>query len=127
MTDRDLLTLAHDAAQFAYAPYSNFPVGAALECKDGTVFTGCNVENASYGAGICAERVAICKAISEGHRDFSRIAIYGAASDRACYPCGICRQFMTEFGIDIEVLSANKNGRYVSYRLSELAPHSFKL
>ena len=127
MTDRELLIMAHDAAQFAYAPYSNFPVGAAVECTDGSVFTGCNVENASYGAGICAERVAICKAISEGHRDFSRIAIFGTASEQYCYPCGICRQFMIEFGTDIEVLAANKNGRYVSYRLSELVPHSFKL
>lgn len=127
MTDKELLTIAHDAAAFAYVPYSKFPVGAALECADGSVFTGCNVENSSFGGTICAERVAICKAISEGHTAFSRIAIYGSASENYCYPCGICRQFMSEFGTDIEILCSNKRGRYVSYRLSELAPHTFQL
>jgi cytidine deaminase len=126
MTDRELLNLARDAAKNAYAPYSNFPVGAALECEDGTVFLGCNVENAAYGGTICAERVAIAKAVSEGHRDFKRIAIYGEGQNY-CMPCGACRQFMIEFSDEIEVLSAKTGGRYVSYKLKELLPRAFRL
>ena len=79
----------------AYCPYSHFPVGAALECADGTVFTGCNIENAVYPVGTCAERTAMSKAVSEGHTDFVRIVIAGRSSDY-CYPCGMCRQFMKE-------------------------------
>ena len=90
MTDRELLTLAQKAAENAYVPYSKFSVGAALECTDGTVFTGCNVENAALGSTICAERTAICKAVSEGHRDFKRIAIWGDG-ENYCMPCGACR------------------------------------
>ena len=124
MTDRDLLGLAKTAAGNAYAPYSGFPVGAALECEDGTVFTGCNVENCAYGSGICAERTAGCKAVSEGFRKFRRIAIYGQG-DSYCVPCGACRQVLAEFSYDMEVLSARGDGRYVSYRLSQLMPQAF--
>lgn len=124
MTDRDLLGLAKTAAGNAYAPYSGFPVGAALECEDGTVFTGCNVENCAYGSGICAERTAVCKAVSEGFRKFRRIAIYGQG-DSYCVPCGACRQVLAEFSYDMEVLSARGDGRYVSYRLSQLMPQAF--
>jgi len=126
MTDKELLTLAYEASKNAYAPYSHFPVGAALECGDGTVFTGCNVENASYGGTICAERVAVTKAVSEGRRDFVRIAIC-AEGENFCMPCGACRQFLSEFAQDLEVLCAKAGGRYVSYKLSQLLPHRFSL
>ena len=124
MTDRDLINLAAEASKKAYVPYSHFAVGAALECTDGTVFTGCNVENAAFGSCICAERTAACKAVSEGHRDFARIAVYGDG-EGYCYPCGACRQFLAEFAPEMEVLSAKGGGRYVSYKLSEMLPYTF--
>ena len=124
MTDRELLSRAKAASLNAYVPYSRFAVGAALECTDGTVFTGCNVENAALGSTICAERTAACKAISEGRRDFVRIAVYGDG-EHYCYPCGACRQFLAEFSPDMEVLCAKAGDRYVSYKLSELMPHTF--
>lgn len=125
VTDRELLTLAMDASEKAYAPYSRFKVGAALECLSGRVFTGCNVENAALGTTMCAERVAIYKAVSEGEKEFSRIAIYGE-SDDYCMPCGSCRQVLSEFSKDMEVLCARRTGGYVSYKLNELLPHTFK-
>ena len=124
MNDRELLKLAEDAAKFAYVPYSHFPVGAALECEDGTVFTGCNVENAAYGDTICAERTAVVKAVSEGYTKFRRIAIWGEGQGY-CMPCGSCRQVLSEFGNDIEVLAARAGGSYVSYPLSKLMPYTF--
>ena len=124
MTDRDLINLAAEASKKAYVPYSHFAVGAALECTDGTVFTGCNVENAALGSTICAERTAACKAVSEGHRDFAHIAVYGDG-EGYCYPCGACRQFLAEFAPEMEVLSAKGGGRYVSYKLSEMLPYTF--
>ena len=123
MTDRELMDIAEKAAKNSYSPYSRFPVGAALECRDGTVYTGCNVENAALGSTICAERTAAVKAVSEGHTDFSRIAIWGGRD--YCMPCGACRQFLAEFSIDMEVLCAKAGGRYVSYKLRELLPHTF--
>ena len=126
MTDHELLNLAIRASEHAYAPYSCFKVGAALECENGRVFTGCNVENGALGSTICAERVAICKAVSEGETKFTRIAIYAVSAD-FCMPCGTCRQVMSEFSQDMEVLSANGAGSYVSYRLDQLLPHTFKL
>ena len=128
MTDRDLLNMARDAAKNAYVPYSHFPVGAALECADGSVFTGCNVENAALGSTICAERTAIVKAVSEGRREFVRIAVYGEG-ENYCMPCGACRQVMAEFAgdTDMEVLCTRSGGRYVSYKLSQLLPHTFIL
>jgi len=123
MTDRELLNMAREAAKFAYMPYSRFPVGAALECDDGTVYTGCNIENAALGSTICAERVAMGKAISEGRRSFKRIAICGQG-ENYCMPCGACRQFMSEFSYDMEVLCSKADGRYVSYKLSQLLPHN---
>lgn len=124
MTDRELLNIAKQASENAYVPYSKFKVGAALECKDGAVFTGCNVENAALGSTICAERTAVCKAVSEGRRDFARIAIWGEG-ENYCMPCGACRQFLAEFSTDIEVLCAKAGGRYVSYPLSKLLPYTF--
>lgn len=124
MTDRELLSIAKQASLNAYVPYSRFSVGAAIECDDGKVFTGCNVENASFGITICAERTACVKAVSEGHRKFKRIAIY-ADSQNWPTPCGACRQFLSEFGTDVEILCAKAGDRYVSYKLSELLPHGF--
>ena len=124
MTDKQLIDLAIEASKNAYVPYSHFAVGAALECADGTIFTGCNIENAALGSTICAERTAACKAISEGHRDFIRIAVYGDG-EGYCYPCGACRQFLAEFAPEMEVLCAKAGGRYVSYKLSELLPCTF--
>ena len=124
MTDRELINKARDAAKNAYAPYSRFSVGAALECDDGTVYTGCNVENAALGCTICAERTAVCKAVSEGRRRFVRIAVYSGGNDY-CVPCGTCRQVLHEFAPTIELLCARGNGSYVSYRLTELLPAAF--
>lgn len=124
MTDRELINLAVAASQNAYAPYSRFLVGAALECSDGTVITGCNVECAALGASICAERSALCAAVSKGYRKFRRIAVY-ADSNSYCTPCGTCRQLLSEFSPSMEVLCVKSGGRYVSYRLSDLLPASF--
>jgi len=125
VTDRELLNIAKQASENAYAPYSRFKVGAALECESGRVFTGCNVENAALGSTMCAERVAVYKAVSEGEIHFSRIAIYAESVDY-CMPCGACRQVMSEFSQDMEVLCAKATGSYVSYRLNQLLPHTFK-
>jgi len=124
MTDRELLSKAKEASYNAYVPYSHFQVGAALECDDGSVYTGCNVENAAFGSTICAERTACCKAVSEGKRSFRRIAIY-ADSQNWPTPCGACRQFLAEFSPEMEFLCSKADGRYVSYKLSELLPHGF--
>ena len=91
MTEKELIQTAVKMLDMAYIPYSHFPVGAALECDDGTVYTGCNIENAAFGPTICAERTAIAKAVSEGHRSFRRIAIAGRC-EQLCVPCGTCRQ-----------------------------------
>ena len=124
MTDLELLELARAAAANSYSPYSHFPVGAALECSDGTVFTGCNVENAAYGDTICAERTAAVKAVSEGRRDFARIAIWADSRDY-CYPCGSCRQFLQEFNKHMTVICGRGDGAYVSHPLSQMMPFTF--
>ena len=124
MTDRELFEIAKKASLNAYVPYSGFPVGAALECEDGTIFTGCNVENAAYGSTICAERTAAVKAVSEGYTNFIRIAIYGEGKGY-CMPCGACRQFLAEFSPEMEVLCSKAGGSYVSYPLNRLLPYTF--
>ena len=126
-TERELLDMAIRASENAYVPYSNFHVGAALECSDGTVFAGCNVENASYGATNCAERTAIFKAVSEGHRDFVRIAVYCADAKPEDYsvPCGICRQVMAEFNYDLELILGRTCGDYKVFTLRQLLPEAF--
>ncbi len=126
MTDRELINLAIGAAGKAYAPYSGFNVGAAIECFSGEIFTGCNVENAALGSSICAERTALVKAVSAGRKDFKRIAVY-ADSEKYCMPCGTCRQMLMEFAPDMEVLCAKSGGAYVSYRMNELLPYPFVL
>ena len=124
MTKQELCKKAMDMLDMAYVPYSHFPVGAALACRDGTVFTGCNVENAAYGSTICAERTAIVKAVSEGHREFVRIAIAGKSKD-FCVPCGSCRQVMMEFSPEMEVICLNGAGESKTFALRELLPYGF--
>ena len=125
MTDRELVDMAFAMLERSYAPYSKFPVGAALLCKDGTVFTGCNVENAAYGSTICAERTALVKAVSEGHRDdWVAMAIVGN-SEQPCWPCGSCRQMLYEFCPDLTLLVAGKDRSVQHIKLSELLPYGF--
>ena len=125
MTDRELVERAFAMHAFSYVPYSRFPVGAALLCADGTVFTGCNVENAAYGSAICAERTALLKAVSEGHReDWQAIAIAGRGADY-CWPCGACRQMLYEFAPNLRVLAARGDGQFQCVPLRELLPHGF--
>lgn len=124
ITDEALIRMAFEAGKQAYAPYSHFPVGAALLCSDGTVFTGCNVENAAFGAGICAERTALAKAVSEGHRSFLRLAV-AVDSREYCTPCGICRQMLFEFAPNLELLCARAGHTFVRYSLNQLLPHGF--
>jgi cytidine deaminase len=118
-----LISAARTAQRLAYAPYSKFRVGAALESVHGTVFTGCNVENASYGLTICAERAAICAAVSAGERRFRR-AVVVSDVDPPAAPCGACRQVLAEFGLDLPIEGVGSK-QTVSWRLSELLPVSF--
>ena len=125
MTDQALVELAFTMLEKSYVPYSHFPVGAALEGTDGTVYTGCNVENAAYGSTLCAERTALVKAVSEGRTGgFTAIAIAGRGSD-FCWPCGACRQMLYEFAPDLRVLCARGDGAFVETKLSQLLPHGF--
>lgn len=122
---RILIDSAAKAMEKAYAPYSHFLVGAALLCQNGTVFTACNVENAAYPCGICAERAALAKAVSEGQRDFTAMAVIADDSE-ICTPCGMCRQSLYEFSADMPVICCNKSKEYKIYRLFELLPNAFK-
>jgi cytidine deaminase len=124
MTKQDLMALAQKAAENAYAPYSRFPVGAALETKDGQIFTGCNVENASYGLGRCAEQTAIQKMVSEGARDFVQIAVFTRSSPPSS-PCGACRQVLFEFAPDAAVYLTNHLGESLETTVQALLPHGF--
>jgi cytidine deaminase len=119
-----LLAAALTAREYAHAPFSKFRVGAALEDESGRVHTGCNVENATYGLTICAERVAVFKAISEGARKFRRIGI-AADSDALTPPCGACRQILWEFCGDIEIILGNPSGKRETLRLKDLLPRAF--
>jgi homotetrameric cytidine deaminase len=122
VSDETLLALAREAMTRSYSPYSHFKVGAALLCEDGRVFQGCNIENASFGATNCAERTALFKAVSEGARSFTAIAI--AAEHEAPWPCGICRQALNEFAPGLRVL-VTWDGRVAEASLQELLPHGF--
>lgn len=126
MKDKELYDKAVEAMQHSYAPFSNYNVGTALLTKCGKVFTGCNVENSSYGGTICGERTAIVKAVSEGYKDFEAIAVCGSG-DVPAFPCGICRQFIFEFGSDIKVIMLDENKEMVTYKISELLPKGFRL
>ena len=119
-----LVAAARFAREHAVASFSHFKVGAALEAADGTVITGCNVENATYGLTICAERVAMFKALSDGHRTFTRVAIV-ADTAAPTPPCGACRQILWEFGGDLEVLLANLTDETGRHRLKDLLPLPF--
>jgi cytidine deaminase len=121
-----LVSLALSARERAYAPYSRFRVGAALLTAGGEIYTGCNVENASYGLTCCAERVALFKAVSEGHKDFSALAVTCDSTDY-CSPCGACRQVLAEFGGDIRVYMCNKRGEYEVKTVAQLLPGFFSL
>jgi cytidine deaminase len=120
---QSLIDLANEARRRAYAPYSNYPVGAALRTKNGRLYTGVNVENAAYPQTMCAERVAIFKAVSEGETEFEVIAV---VTNNGGFPCGGCRQVMAEFGLDTVVLMANGNGKLVKeLTVNELLPEAF--
>ena len=123
-TDAELIRAAFKARSFAYTPYSHFKVGAALLAKNGMVYTGCNIENAGYTPTNCAERTALVKAVSEGCRKFTRLAVVGNSTDY-CWPCGACRQMLYEFAPELEVLVARKDHRFVKFPLRELLPHGF--
>lgn len=123
MDTRELIKKALEAQKIAYVPYSKFRVGAALTTEDGEVFSGCNIEVASYSPTICAERTAIFKAVSEGHRRIKSIAIVGDGD--FTYPCGVCRQVIREFGKDATIIVANSVDEYREYKLDELLPNSF--
>ncbi len=125
MDDRELVGLAIDAMKHAYCPYSKFPVGAALLCADGTVVTGVNVENAVNGLSLCAERVAVFKAISEGKRKFVRLAV--ACNAVYCRPCGACRQALYEHAPGLEILMANPDGQFRRTTIRDLLPEAFSL
>jgi len=125
MEIKELVKLAIEAREKAYVPYSKFKVGAAIEMEDGSVFTGCNIENASYGATNCAERTAIFKAVSEGHTIMKKIAIVG---DMLAFtaPCGICRQVIAEFAAkDIEIVLIKNQDEYIVKTLEEILPGAF--
>ncbi len=128
---RELISLANSARGGSYSPYSHFAVGAALLAEDGTVFTGCNVENSSYSATLCAERVAIFHAVAEGYRKFSAIAVVGGEAGRdtsgECQPCAVCLQVMAEFcDADFEIITEDGVGGYNVYRFSDLLAKPFK-
>jgi cytidine deaminase len=126
ITDEDIATLintAIEASRSAYVPYSNYRVGAALRAKDGTTYSGCNIENSSYAVTVCAERTALFKAVSEGQREFDAIAV---VTGNGGSPCGVCRQALYEFSPDMRVIIASDEGRVLhDLRLADLLPHGF--
>ncbi len=123
-TEQELIAAAADVRTRAYAPYSNFKVGAAVETEEGEIYTGCNVESASYGLTVCAERVAIWKGLSRGVTRFGRIAVV-VDTEELTPPCGICRQIIWEFCGDVPVILSNLNGKTETIQMSELLPRAF--
>ncbi|MFA6033788.1 MAG: cytidine deaminase [Myxococcota bacterium] len=126
MITRELVKRALDARANAYAPYSGYKVGAAVLAVSGTIYTGCNVENASFGATLCAERVACAAAVTAGESLITAVAV-ATLSDEPAAPCGICRQFLAEFGPDIEIILVNTRGKLIQTNLTALLPRQFKL
>ncbi len=126
MNNETLIKMAYEAMEKAYVPYSHFQVGAAVVTKDGRVFTGCNIENASYGATNCAERTAIFKAVSEGYSDFVKIAVVSNSRKRT-YPCGICRQVIAEFTMDATMIFDDAVEGIIEVPMSEILPYKFDL
>ena len=125
-TQAELVEKAVKVREIAYAPFSKFKVGAAVETETGEIFTGCNVESASYGLTVCAERVAIWKAVSEGKKKFSRIAVV-ADTEELTPPCGVCRQIIWEFCGDVPVIMANLKGDVETVQMKELLPRAFDM
>ena len=130
MTPEELIQLAKEARAHSYTPYSGFAVGAALLCADGTVYQGCNIENAAFGPTVCAERVAVFKAVYDGHRDFAAIAIAGGRAGEEVSglfpPCGVCRQVLREFcDLDFPLYLAKENNEFETHTLGEMLPYSF--
>lgn len=123
-SDNELIQVATDAREHAFAPYSNFKVGAAVETENGDIYTGCNVESASYGLTVCAERVAIWKGISRGEKKFGRIAVV-VDTEELTPPCGVCRQIIWEFCGDVPVILANLHGKTETVQMAELLPRAF--
>ncbi len=123
MDVKQIIRKALEAREKAYVPYSNFRVGAALLTDDDQLFTGCNIEISSYSPTLCAERTAIFKAVSEGHRKIKAIAVVGDSN--FTYPCGVCRQVIREFGKDAVIIIANSEDEYRIYKLEDLLPYSF--
>lgn len=124
---KELINKAIQAREKSYSPYSNFKVGASVMGESGKIYSGCNIENAAYSPTICAERVAIFKAISNGEREIKKIALIGS-TDSFTYPCGVCRQVMTEFASDdFEIIVAKNIEEYMSYSLDDLMPNSFRV
>ena len=121
MTEQELLALAKDASKRAYAPFSGFKVGAAVITPTGKVYSGCNIENSSYGATCCAERIALFKAVSEGEKEFNAIAVYGGNGEE-CTPCGICLQVISELAPNADIILSDN-----TYKIAELLPKAFKL
>lgn len=126
MDNKALIDMALKAMENAYAPYSGFKVGAALLCSDKKVYTGCNIENSSYGASNCAERTAIFKAVSEGEREFEKIAIVSSSGDFT-FPCGICRQVLSEFMYDKTVVLFSEKDGISEFKVKDLLPEAFRL
>lgn len=122
---KELLKKARETKEMAYVPYSKFSVGAALLTKQGKIYTGCNIENASYGATVCAERIAVFKAISEGERSFIALAVVSDHTDFT-FPCGICRQVIQEFAQDIEIIFQNREGHILTLTIKDLLPYPFR-
>ena len=126
MQDKELIILAQKSKEKAYAPYSEFRVGAAVKTENGQVYTGANIENVSFGATNCAERTAVFKAVFEGERKIDTVAIASDSED-FIFPCGICRQVLAEFGDDkMKILCSNRKGEYREYTLGELLPGAFR-
>ena len=129
-TPEELVRLAKEARERAYVPYSGFAVGAALLCADGAVYQGCNIENAAFGPTVCAERVAVFKAVYDGKRDFAAIAVAGGKAGEEVSglfpPCGVCRQVLREFcDLDFVLYLARENGEFERHTLGEMLPYSF--
>ena len=122
---KQLIKASFDAQKNSYAPYSKFCVGASLLCKSGKIYTGANIENASYPAGICAERSAFCEAICDGEKQFEALCITCSNPDTYAYPCGVCRQFISEFSTSIKIIVAKSQSDYKEFTLNDLLPHNF--
>ncbi|MCL1820639.1 MAG: cytidine deaminase [Oscillospiraceae bacterium] len=124
MNNNELVAMAAAMLDKAYVPYSKFPVGAAILCEDGSVYSGCNIENAAYGPTICAERAALCRAICEGNHKIAKVAVVGETEDY-CYPCGVCRQTLYEFNPNMKIICGRRDGNIVEHYLHELLPNAF--